>query len=188
MNNPYHFDDMLQLVRQTLVEVFGCPLDELKPQCAIANDLGGDSLDFVELRFVLEKKLSMMLPQTSVLDAFEEHVDGSPAMVERGGITEFAVQVLQRSLFRYSEQTARAGMQPYDLFAATTVREWANLCLHMFDFLPDACPECGHGEAVVSSSGKAACASCGANVKPAAGDVAMTRSVVAIGASLEQMA
>lgn len=188
MNNPFQFDQMLAVVQQTLVEVLGCAPDMVEPDNAIADELGGDSLDFVELRYVLEKKLAMVLPQKSVLDAFGEHTGGDVALIERGRLTEVAAQVLQQSMFGYDELTAHAGMQPYDVFSATTVRQWANLCLHMFDHLPAACPECGHAHAVVAPSGKAACGGCGALVKPVDGDKAMARSVAAIAESLAQTA
>jgi acyl carrier protein len=188
MNNPFAFELMLQTVQQTLVDVLGCAPDEVQAQRAIADDLGGDSLDFVELRYVLEKKLGMVLPQKSVLDAFAEIAGGRDQLVDKGRITELAAQVLQRSMFRYDEPSAHAGMAPYEVFSATTVGQWASLCLHMFDHLPAACPECGHEHAVVAASGKAACGSCGAVLKPAMGDEAMARSVADIAASLTQSA
>jgi len=188
MNNPYDCNQVLEIVEQTLVEVLGCSPDEVLPDLSIAEELGGDSLDFVELRYVLEKKLGMTLPQKSVLDAFIEQIGDEARVIERGRVTELAAHVLQHSLFRYDAKSASPGMQPYDVFSATTVRQWANLCLHMFDYLPAACPECGHQHAVVAPSGKAACGHCGAVLKPAAGDEAMSRSVAAIAKSLAEVA
>lgn len=187
MNNPFVFDQMVELVSQALVEVLGCSADEVSADSAIANDLGSDSLDLIELRYILEKKLGVVLPQKSVLDAMAEHA-GAERLLEKGRLTALAAQALRRSMFAYDEKTAFAGTTPYDVFTGTTVGQWASLCLNMFDHLPAACPECGKDHAVVSPAGKAACGHCGAVLKPALGDAAMTASVSAIAAELMQSA
>lgn len=187
MNNPFAFEQMLDMVREALIEVLGCPDEDVQADSAIANDLGGDSLDFVELRYMLEKKFSIVLPQKSVLDVFAEHA-GAAQVLDKGRLTELGALALRRSMFGYDEKTASAGMSPYDVFSGTTVRQWATLCMSMFEHLPAACPECGKDHAVVSAAGKAACGHCGAVLKPALGDVAMAASVGAFAAELLQSA
>lgn len=187
MNNPFVFDQMVELVSQALVEVLGCAPEEVTADSAIANDLGSDSLDLIELRYILEKKLGIVLPQKSVLDAFGE-LAGPQRVLDKGRLTELAAQALQRSMFAYDEKTASAGMTPYDVFSGTTVAQWASLCLNMFDHLPAACPDCGKDHAVVTPAGKAACGHCGTVLKPALGDVALAASVSAIASELLQSA
>jgi hypothetical protein len=64
-------------------------------QIAIVNDLNAESLDFVALRFILEKKLGLFLPRKSVLDHLVGFIGDDGAVYEDGRITAFAAYVLR---------------------------------------------------------------------------------------------
>jgi ribosomal protein S27E len=63
-------------------------------------------------------------------------------------------------------------MTVHDVFNMTTVGNITSLCLNLFNYLPDTCPECGHAEAVLSAAGKTVCGSCSATLRPLQGDEA----------------
>lgn len=186
MNNPYHLDDLLTIVQKTLVTVLGCGEEDVGIDVALGNDLDADSLDFVEMRYSLEKQLGIMLPQKSVLDHLAEALGGEQQVYNKGRLTELAAFALHKSLFRYSKSQVRAGIQPYDVMAAGTVGNWVNLCHGILSTLPDQCPDCGHDQATVAAAGKPACGSCGAILKPLSGDAAMAAATPAILAAWQQ--
>ncbi|WP_255991034.1 hypothetical protein [Chitinolyticbacter albus] len=51
MNNPHQEAGLIKVVPKTLVGVLGGDESNVGPDVALANDLGADSLDFVELRY-----------------------------------------------------------------------------------------------------------------------------------------
>jgi acyl carrier protein len=180
VNNPFAEADLIAVVQRTLVSVLGCTPDEVAADVAIANDLDADSLDFVELRFNLEKQLGIVLPQKSVLDHLVVVLGDESQVYANGGLTELAAHTLRESFFNYSSDQVSAGMLPHEVMGCATVRNWANLCKGILDGLPARCADCGQDQAEVSPSGKPVCAACGAPQKARTGDDAVAASIPGI--------
>ena len=53
---------ILEEVRATIVDVLACELDEVQPSSRFFEDLGGESLDVLELTFRCEKLYGVRLP------------------------------------------------------------------------------------------------------------------------------
>lgn len=179
LHNPFSEDMLIAVVMDIACEVLGCDKDELAPEMSLGDDLGAESLDFVEIRYSLERRLGIALPQRSVFDQLATLAPEIPAIASNGKITEFGADALRNSLFGYSESLAREGARPHEVMQGGTIRNWARLCHRILDALPAACPDCGHHEAIVSRTGKPACASCGAVIKPASGDSTMAAATEA---------
>ena len=177
MKNPFSKQQVLSIVQNTLVNVMGCDADELAPDAALINDLDADSLDFVDLRYNLEKQLVLLLPQKSVLDHLEEFLGDASQVTQNGKITGLAAYALQHSFFQYTPEQVKAGMRPLDVLNVATVQNWANLCHGILDHLPEKCPECGHTQANIGTNGKAVCGSCASILKPLSGDEAMSLDI-----------
>jgi acyl carrier protein len=179
LHNPYTEDMLIAVVADVACEVLGCDRAELTPEMSLGDDLSAESLDFVEIRYHLERRLGIALPQRSVFDHLSMLAPEILTVSSNGRITAFGAKALQESLFGYSETLAREGVRPNDVMQGGTIRNWARLCLGILDELPHACPDCGHREAIVSRTGKPACASCGTVIKPMSGDNAMAAATEA---------
>lgn len=180
MSNPFSESDLIAVVQRTLVSVLGCTPGDVAADVAIANELDADSLDFVELRFNLEKQLGIVLPQKSVLDHLVAVLGDESQVYDKGRLTELAAYALRESFFAYRVDQVAAGMQPYEVMGCATVRNWANLCKGILDGLPERCPDCGHDKAEVSPSGRPICAACSSPLKARTGDDALAASISGI--------
>ena len=177
MNNPYTRDDIGRLVQRILESVVGAgPIDET---AAIVNDLGADSLDFVELNTTVEKRLGIVLPKSSALD-HAKRISGEPRRFydPRTGLTSDGVLLLERCFYRYKGLTP--GSTALSVFNATTLGNVVDLCHALFNYLPERCPDCGHGAATISPAGRAVCEACRAPVKPLHGDEAHARHLSSV--------
>ncbi|UXI69101.1 acyl carrier protein [Tahibacter amnicola] len=180
MKNPYDENKMVALVQATLQNVLGLGADEITPDSAIGDDLGAESLDFVEMRYSLERQLGIVLPQRSVLDHYAAAAGDPQAPYDNGRLSQAGAVALQKSFFAYSSEQASAGMYPAQVMGNATVRNWALLCLRILDHLPEKCPDCQHTTAVAAPSGKPVCAGCNAPLKPLSGDEAIAASMAAL--------
>ena len=176
MENPFPNSKILQLVKDTLSRVLGIPASEIRDDNSMVNELGAESLDFVELNSLIEKTLNLTLPTKSVLDHAGK-ISGHPERFysNKQGLTDEGVSLLEHSPYRY--QKIVAGTNAYDIFNASAVQNLANMCHAILNHLPSACPDCGHHAAMISSAGKPICAACSATLHPLHGDEVLALSV-----------
>ena len=54
-------------VRDIIVETLGCDAEEVKPEASLADDLGADSLDLVDLTMSIEEEFDLPeLPEEAI--------------------------------------------------------------------------------------------------------------------------
>jgi acyl carrier protein len=177
MNNPLELEQVTLSVREILAQLLVLDLDEIAADNSIVEDLGADSLDIVDLSFQLGRQYGCSLPKVSVLDHTVAVCGDASEFLDAGRLTETGVDLLERSLSAYAPGQLKAGMQPADVFAATTVRNWARQCHSLFDHLPDNCPQCGAQEARVNDRQQVVCTGCSARLVPLDGDSVSRRLV-----------
>ena len=90
----------------------------------LVDDLGADSLDFVDLLFTLEKEFGIVLHEGD-LDVMGRLDFSSPAVMRDGYLTPAAVARLTRALPELAQRPDLDRLTPARVFAAITV---ATLC------------------------------------------------------------
>ena len=163
---------VLTEITATLADVLGVEPDDISPTSEMVNDLGAESLDFVEFNANLEKKFNLTLPkQGALFQAGKISGDMEMFYGAKTGLTQDGINVLAHSLSRYSH--LQLGMMIGDIFNATQVINIADLCYNLLTHhLPSVCPECGHSHAKLSPLGKLQCESCNVLIRPMHGDEA----------------
>lgn len=169
MQNPYSKSDILRHVKGTLARVLGVSEAEIHDDSSMVNDLGAESLDFVELNSLLEKSLNITLPTKSVL-LHAGKISGHPELFYnvKSGLTEEGVRLLAHSPYRY--ERLHAGISENEIFNTSAAINLAGMCHEILNHLPASCPDCGHERAVVSATGKPVCAACSVALRPLKGD------------------
>ncbi|MHA1157449.1 MAG: acyl carrier protein [Alphaproteobacteria bacterium] len=67
-----------EIVAEVIAETSEIPLDEIKPDAHAIDDLGIDSLDFLDIVFALDKKFGIKIP----LESWTKEVNEGLASVE----------------------------------------------------------------------------------------------------------
>jgi acyl carrier protein len=68
-----------QTVASVISETCGVPIDQITPSSHILNDLGADSLEFLDIAFGIDKKLGVRLP----LEEWSREVNAGKAQPEQ---------------------------------------------------------------------------------------------------------
>jgi acyl carrier protein len=112
-------------LRQILLPVFGLEtIDEIQPEHSLIGDLGAESLDFVEIIFLIEKQFGVVLETrdlmlgTSGLKNEDLFTDGR--LTSEGAI-------LLANEFPARAACFRVGMTKVDFFSLLTVRDMADI-------------------------------------------------------------
>ena len=61
-------DAVYPKVADTIADALGCDLDEVKRDASLINDLGAESIDFLDLVFRLERAFKIKIPRGKIID------------------------------------------------------------------------------------------------------------------------
>ena len=85
-------DDIMEKVREALVDALGVDEDEVTPEARIGGDLGAESIDFLDIVFRLEKAFSIKIPRG---DLFPDNILTSDEYVQDDKLTAKGIEELK---------------------------------------------------------------------------------------------
>jgi acyl carrier protein len=126
-------------LRERLLDVLGYEeVDEISPTASLVDDLGAESLDFVEALWVIEENFGVALKANELVSG---QVDGSATELFRDDrLTSDGVAALEKQYPHRAGKIA-PGMTKAELFRMITVRDLAVLISTKLGELASA----GHG-------------------------------------------
>lgn len=106
-------DEIYDKVKAVLVDALGVDDDEVKPEAKLREDLGAESIDFLDIVFRLEKAFTtdpahpFKIPRSEM---FPEDILSNPDYVNQGKVTESGLEQLRARM----PHADLAGMKPGD--------------------------------------------------------------------------
>ncbi len=101
-------------IRELLLPILGYDsIEEIQPDHSLINDLGADSLDFVELVFLIEKHFDVSMETKEIISGGKEYSEEE--IFEEGYLTEKGVKVLKENFPNNSERL-KVNMDKIDIF------------------------------------------------------------------------
>jgi acyl carrier protein len=88
-------DEIYQKVQAVLVDALGVDEDEVKPDAVIKDDLGAESIDFLDIMFRLEKAFGIKIPRGEMMP---ENVANDPEVVQNGVVTAKGIAMLKEKM------------------------------------------------------------------------------------------
>ena len=88
-------DEILEKVTETLVDALGVDDDEVTSEATLVDDLGAESIDFLDIVFRLEKNFSVKIPRGEL---FPENLTADSSLVADGKVTEEGVATLREKM------------------------------------------------------------------------------------------
>jgi len=99
---PLSRDEIMDKVRQALVDALGVDEDEVIPTARIGADLGAESIDYLDIVFRLEKAFNIKIPRG---DLFPDGVLTTEEFVQQGTFTPKGLEELKARM-PYADLTA----------------------------------------------------------------------------------
>ena len=84
-------------VAETMADALGRDLEEIKPNASLIDDLGAESIDFLDIVFRLERAFKVKIPRGKIVE--EARGELSESEFEKGGVVSEA-GVARLKLFR----------------------------------------------------------------------------------------
>jgi len=113
--------EILDSVKETLVEALSVDEDEVTEDATLRGDLGAESIDFLDIMFRLEKAFGIKIPRGEL---YPDDIMNNPDYVENGKMTASGLAQLKKSMphadFTEFEKNPDINKMP-ELFTVRTV-------------------------------------------------------------------
>jgi acyl carrier protein len=110
-------------VRQMLLAVFCLPsIEEIKPEASLVQDLGAESLDFVQIIYLIEREFGIVLQPDEIMSGATS--GSADSMFIDGKLTKEGAALLNDKFPGHS-QPFTDGMTKQTIYLAITVRDLA---------------------------------------------------------------
>lgn len=159
-NNLVSEETVFKELKKAIVETLQVDEGAIKPESSFTNDLGAESLDFLDINYRLEQSFDIKMARHFVLEHIEEMFGEGTAIDDDGRLTENAVKLMN---LRYDENMPEleVGMDMDDVPAMVTVESFSKGVMDILNSLPEQCPKCGSTEWKSEDGMKVSCGSCG---------------------------
>jgi acyl carrier protein len=116
-------NDIEKKLAVMLVPVLGAnSADEIKPELSLVEDLGAESLDFVEITYLVKKEFGVELKISAIISG-AAGVNPEDLFLD-GALTEAGAQTINRKM-QGRKMEFTAGMTKADIFSSLTVGDLA---------------------------------------------------------------
>ena len=92
---PVSREEIMDKVRQALVDALGVDEDEVIPTARIGADLGAESIDYLDIVFRLEKAFNIKIPRGEL---FPDNILNNPDLVKDGKLTSAGLAQLKERM------------------------------------------------------------------------------------------
>ncbi len=159
---------VIEEVKKAVSETLSVETDQMTPESSLINDLGAESLDFLDINYRLEQTFGIRMARHFILEHIEEMFGEGSAIDDEGGLTDKAVELLN---IRYEGEGPRVepGMDMDEVPTLITIGSLAAGIMDILDTLPEKCPECGETAWQLDGT-RIKCGSCGAYAEFMSGD------------------
>ncbi len=106
-------DEILEKLREALTDALGVDDDEVTPEAKLVDDLGAESIDFLDITFRMEKAFGIKIDQGEM---FPDNVLNDETYVQDGKVTDDGMKLLREQL-PYADLDAFDADRSVDMFA-----------------------------------------------------------------------
>jgi len=160
---------ILAKVKQSIVSALGIEEDEFTMDASLIDDLGAESLDFLDIAFRLEREFGIKIPKRNILERATEQY-GEDLFVKEGVLTKDGAALLRTAMPEADAARIKEGLTEEDVGSLFTPRTWVRLVETILQETPERCSNCGSDSITIQDQTKFICQDCKERVYPPPGE------------------
>lgn len=94
-------DEIQTKVTKVLVDALGVDEEEVTPGAVVRDDLGAESIDFLDIMFRLEKEFGIKIPKGEMMP---ENLATNPELVANGSLTQKGLDLIKEKMPHAAEE------------------------------------------------------------------------------------
>ncbi len=102
-------DQIQEKVTKVLVDALGVDEEEVTPTAVVRDDLGAESIDFLDIMFRLEKEFGIKIPKGEMMP---ENLSGDPTLVANGVLTDKGLAMIGEKMPHAATELATLRTDP----------------------------------------------------------------------------
>lgn len=131
---PVDRNEVFAIVRNCFAEALGLDDDEVELDSLVIEDLGAESLDFLDIAFRLEEAFGIKIPRGDIQRQAEEEASGSEEPFEVDGVlTEAGLAKLREAMPEVPADRFKAGLSVREIPMLFTVETFLNLVIKLIE-------------------------------------------------------
>lgn len=111
-------EQIFSRIQEVLVDALGVDEEDVTPDAKLVDDLGAESIDFLDISFRLEKAFEIKIEASEI---FPQDVLENPEYVEEGKVTDAGMEELKKHLPHADLTEFEASRQVEDFSSVFTV-------------------------------------------------------------------
>lgn len=123
-------DEVFGKVQAAFIEALGVDEDEVTREARIFDDLGAESLDLLEIVFLLERAFDVKIPRGGMKEASQAGIDPSQYEVD-GKLTQLALDKLRELMPEVDPSELKPGLTSNDIPRLFRVQTFVNICAQL---------------------------------------------------------
>jgi len=124
----HQVDSIFPTVAKTIADALACELDQVTPSASLIDDLGAESIDFLDLVFRLERAFAVKIPRGKIIE--DARGDLPEAEFEqRGVVTDAGLVRLRQFLSEVPGDRFKTPLKTTDIPRLFTAETFAKLVL-----------------------------------------------------------
>lgn len=153
-------EKVFEELKKAIVETLSVDENAVKPESSLMNDLGAESLDFLDINYRMEQAFGIKMARHFVLEHIEDMFGEGTAIDENGKLTERAIELL-KIRFGDNMPDLEPGMDMDDVPSLITVQSIVSGVMDIIASLPEKCAQCGSSSWKSDDGAHLSCGSCG---------------------------
>lgn len=154
-------------IEQKVIEAISNSLDldpeEVNLSSSLQDELGAESLDYLDIAYMLEREFRIQFPRADLLQRANEYF-GEDTLIKDGLVTELGLQMLRKGMPEIEPAQLKPGLKAVDVPRMFTPRTFVRVVMRLLDAKQQAvkvCTECGSPTAESPTSPEFVCTNCG---------------------------
>jgi len=143
--NSYSDEEILAKVREITGDILATESNEISANSSLIDDLGMESIDFLDLAIRLEETFNVFVPRRPPLQRIAA-VFGREKLVQEGKLTQLGVRLLRLALPEVDQGRISEDTLEEDIPSLMTPQTYVNVVkrgLELARWQPEECEKCG---------------------------------------------
>jgi len=119
-------DAVYPTVAKTIADALGSEVDEVRPDASLINDLGAESIDFLDIVFRLERAFKVKIPRGKIIEDARGDLPEA-AFEQKGLVTDAGLSTLRSFLSEVPAERIKPPLKVADVPRLFTPQTFAKL-------------------------------------------------------------